>query len=216
MMMAKIKPFQKFASEYDAWFEDNRFVYMSELQAVKEQLPQKGEGLEVGVGSGRFAAPLGIQLGVDPSQKMRELAQSKGITVIDGVAEKVPFADGRFSFVLMVTTICFLDDIESSFKEARRVLKPGGHLIIGFIDRDSTVGMLYQRHKDENDFYNIANFYSVEEVVFCLIKAGFTNLKFRQTIFQNLDRITKLEPVKKGYGEGSFVVVKALKPNAKG
>jgi len=216
MMMAKVEPFEKYASEYDAWFEDNRFVYESELQAVQEQLPKKGEGIEVGVGSGRFAAPLGIRLGIDPSRKMRELARSKGITAIDGVAESLPFVDCRFSFVLMVTTICFLDDIESSFKEAYRVLKPGSHLIIGFIDRDSPVGMFYQQHKNESEFYNVANFYSVEEVISHLKKAGFKNLKFRQTIFQSVDRIKKPEPINKGYGEGSFVVVKALKPKPKG
>jgi len=214
--MAKVEPFEKYASEYDAWFEDNRFVYESELQAVQEQLPKKGEGIEVGVGSGRFAAPLGIRLGIDPSRKMRELARSKGITAIDGVAESLPFVDCRFSFVLMVTTICFLDDIESSFKEAYRVLKPGSHLIIGFIDRDSPVGMFYQQHKNESEFYNVANFYSVEEVISHLKKAGFKNLKFRQTIFQSVDRIKKPEPINKGYGEGSFVVVKALKPKPKG
>jgi len=214
--MAKIEPFEKFALEYDAWFEDKRFVYESELQAVQEQLPKRGEGLEVGVGSGRFAAPLGIRLGIDPSQKMRALAQSRGITAIDGVAEKVPFADCRFSFVLMVTTICFLDDIKSSLKEAHRVLKPGGCLIVGFIDRDSPVGKLYQQHKNESDFYHIANFYTGSEVEFYLKKAGFQDLEFTQTIFQSLERIKRIEPIKEGYGEGSFVVVKALKPEPKG
>lgn len=216
MSRTKIEPFEKFAQEYDAWFEENRFVYESELQAVQEQMPQKGEGVEVGVGSGRFAAPLGIRLGIDPSQKMRELAQSRGIDAIDGVAEKLPFADCRFDYVLMVTTICFVDEIESSFKEAHRVLKPGGCLIIGFIDRDSPVGKLYQQHKNESNFYHIANFYTVGEVISSLKNAGFRNLKFKQTIFKSLDRIKKTEPTKSGYGEGSFVVVKALKPKLKG
>ena len=63
--MAKIKPFEEHASEYEAWFENNRFVYESEVLAIKEQLPDKGKGIEVGVGSGRFAAPLGIRFGAD-------------------------------------------------------------------------------------------------------------------------------------------------------
>jgi len=57
-MMAKIEPFEKHTSEYEAWFENNRIIYESEARAVKEQLPKKGEGVEVGIGSGRFAAPL--------------------------------------------------------------------------------------------------------------------------------------------------------------
>ena len=214
--MAKTEPFEKYVSEYEAWFENNRFVYESEVRAIKKQLPKKGEGIEVGVGSGRFAAPLGIKLGVDPSGKMRELARNRGIVAIDGIAEKLPFDDSRFHFVLMVTTICFLDDIEAAFEEAFRVLKPGGSLIIGFIDKDSPVGMLYQQHKNESVFYKVANFYSVDEVTSYLKESGFKRLKFTQTIFHHLSEIEILEPVKKGYGKGSFVVVRALKPKERG
>ena len=210
--MPKIDPFEKNTSEYETWFENNKFVYKSEVRAIKDQLPKKGEGMEVGIGSGRFAVPLGIRLGVDPSSKMRELARNRGIAAIDGVAEKLPFNDCRFHFVLMVTTICFLDDIEAAFKEAFRVLKTGGHLIIGFINKESPVGILYQQHKSESVFYKIATFYSVDEVISYLKKAGFIDLIFTQTIFHRLSEIIKLEPIKKGYGEGSFVVVKALKP----
>jgi ubiquinone/menaquinone biosynthesis C-methylase UbiE len=207
-----IEPFEKYPSEYEAWFENNRLVYESELRAIKEQLPKKSEGMEVGVGSGRFAAPLGIPIGVDPSCKMREVARSRGITAIDGVAEKLPFEDCKFHFILMVTTICFLDDIKAAFREAFRVLKPGGDLIIGFIDKDGPVGILYQQRKKESEFYRIASFYSADEVASNLKEAGFQNLEFTQTIFRPLSEIKNLEPVKKGYGEGSFIVVKSKRP----
>ncbi len=210
-MMAKIKPFEEHASEYDAWFEDNRLIYESELRAINEQLPKIGEGLEVGVGSGRFAGPLGIRIGVDPSQKMRELARDRGIEAIDGTAEKLPFKDSRFGFVLMVTTICFLDNVEEAFKEAYRVLKPGGHLIIGFIDKNSHVGISYQQHRNESTFYAIATFYSCDEIISLLKKSRFKNLNFKQTILGDPLKTNKIGRVKDGYGEGSFIVVKASK-----
>lgn len=209
--MAKIEPFEQHAGKYEDWFTKHRFAYESELQAVRQHLPRGKKGIEIGVGSGRFAAPLGIKFGIEPSARMRELAQKRGIEVVGAVAEALPFGDATFDFALMVTTICFVDDLEASFKEARRILKPGGSLIIGFIDRNSPVGELYQKYKQDSVFYRVATFYSVEEVVSVLQKAGFKDLTFSQTIFQGSADMDRVEPVKPGYGEGSFVVVRAEK-----
>ena len=207
----KVQPFEKYTGQYEDWFEKNHWVYQSELQAVRKQLPKKGNGIEIGVGSGRFANPLGIDLGVDPSPKMREIAKARGIEVIDAGGENLPFNDSQFDFVLMVTTICFLDDIEKAFRETYRVLKPNGHLVIGFVDKNSPVGKIYQKHKDESKFYKIATFYSVDEVVLYLKKTGFGHFVFNQTIFKDLKEIKNIEPIKSSYGEGSFVVISALR-----
>ena len=209
--MAKFEPFENNANKYDEWFDKNKFSYESELQAVKELLPESENGVEIGVGSGRFAAPLGIKLGVDPSGKMGYIAQKRGLKVIEGFAESLPFLDSQFDFVLMVTTICFLDDIGAAFKEANRVLKSGGHLIIGFIDAKSPTGILYQKHKNESTFYKDATFYSVKEVVSHMKNANFKDFSFRQTLFRPSEKLKCIEPVKKGYGEGSFVVVRGVK-----
>jgi hypothetical protein len=56
-------------------------------------LPKSGTGVEIGVGTGRFAEPLGIRVGVEPSKAMRQVAQKRGIEVIDGVAQVLPFDD---------------------------------------------------------------------------------------------------------------------------
>lgn len=208
--MAEFEPFETYAKKYDEWFDKNSFVYESELQAVKELLPISKNGIEVGLGSGRFADPLGIKLGVDPSKEMGKIAAKRGIKVIKGVAESLPFQDSQFDFVLMVTTICFLDDIEKTFKEANRVLKSGGCLIIGFIDAESSIGKFYEEHKNESQLYKQARFYSVKEVISHMQNAQFKDFSLRQTLFKPLDEIKNIEAVKKGHGEGSFIVVKGV------
>jgi SAM-dependent methyltransferase len=205
--MPRISPFEKYAERYEEWFEKNRWVYEAELRAVKAMVPTCGHGLEIGVGTGRFAGPLGIKEGVEPSKHMRDIAQNRGIRALDGVAEKLPFDDSQFDFVLMVTTVCFVDDIGRALMEAHRVLCNGGVLIIGFVDRNSKMGETYLERQKESVFYKEATFFSVDELVECMNQAGFTNLTSNQTIFGSLAETSEDEPVKPGYGEGSFVVV---------
>ncbi len=209
--MPKVEPFEQHRDEYERWFEDNRYVYQSEINAVKKLIPDEGVGVEIGVGSGRFAAPLGIKYGLDPSPKMAEIARQRGIEVKIGVGEELPYEDESFDFALMVTTICFLDDVRKTLKEIWRILKQNGKVIIGFVDRDSKIGKEYLKKKDRSLFYGPATFFSVDEVTNFLKDAGFGNFKYVQTVFGMLDEIKSVEPAKEGYGDGSFVVISAEK-----
>jgi len=209
--MPKIKPFQIHAQKYDEWYDKNPLIYQSELEAVKELLPRGGKGLEVGVGSGRFAGPLKIKWGLDPSLEMGEIARKRGVKFVQGMAESLPFSDLEFDYILMVTTICFLDDIEKALLEANRVLKPNGSIIIGFIDAGSPLGHFYQEHKGESTFYQQARFYSVKEVTHHLEKAHFKDFQLRQTLSKSPVVVTDREPVKEGHSEGSFIVVRGEK-----
>jgi SAM-dependent methyltransferase len=211
MIVARIEPFDEFPQEYEKWFEVNRFVYESEMQAVRAVLPKADEAVDVGVGSGRFAGPLGIKRGVEPSAAMRTIARTRGIEAIDGVAESLPYEDGTLDLVLMVTTLCFLDDINAAFKEVVRVLKREGCFVIGFVDRESPIGQRYERNKDANPFYKIATFYSVPEVIEHLKNVGFGCCQIVQTVFHDLEEITEIESVEDGYGNGSFVVIRATR-----
>ena len=64
LVMPKIEPFEKCLDLYEDWFVKNRYVYQSEVEAVRRHLPPKSIGLEIGVGSGLFAKPLGIHVGL--------------------------------------------------------------------------------------------------------------------------------------------------------
>ncbi|MCD4798204.1 MAG: methyltransferase domain-containing protein [Methanosarcinales archaeon] len=209
--MNNIEIFENYAQEYDEWFDANRFAYESEVQALKKFVPENSKGLEVGVGTGRFAVPLGIRIGVEPAKAMADIAQKRGIEVYEAKAEKLPFDDSSFDFVLIVVTICFVQDPIQALREAKRVLKPGGYIIIGMIDKESFLGKLYESKKKESKFYRHANFYSTRQVLDWLKNFEFEHIKTCQTIFKNPKKITAIEPVKEGHGEGGFVVITAQK-----
>lgn len=206
--MPKIEAFEKYSKEYDQWFNNHPDLYAVEIEAIRRLIPATGaEGMEVGVGSGKFAVPLGIKVGVEPSEKMASLARLQGIDVHSGVAEDLPFSDGRFDFVMMVTTICFVDDIVKSLKEAFRVLKTDGFIIIGFVDKESEVGKQYSEKKENSRFYKDATFFSVPEVLSYLNVSGFVISNVLQTLIPGEIPNTILE----GFGRGSFVVIKGIK-----
>lgn len=206
--MAKTDPFENYSDRYDEWFERNRDAYHAELAAVRQVMPPPpAKGLEVGVGSGKFAVPLGIKIGVEPSEKMALKAERQGIRVYRNVAEKLPFPDPEFDFVLMVTTVCFVDDILKSFQEAFRVLKPQGCLIVGFVDRESELGKAYSDKRNTSVFYENATFLSAQEVGKYLTDAGFSNLSYKQTLIPGETQ----EMIRNGFGQGAFVVAKGMK-----
>jgi len=210
-MKENIQVFEMFAREYDSWFDTNRFAYESEVLALKRFVPEFIKGLEVGVGAGRFSVPLSVRIGVEPAQAMANIARKRGIDVYEAMAEDLPFADESFDFILIVTTICFLQDPVQALLEGKRVLKHGGHIIIGMIDRDSPLGRIYETKKENNKFYRHSHFYSVKQVLEWLKKVEYTDIRICQTIFKTPEDLTSLEPIKEGYGEGGFVVVSAQK-----
>ncbi len=205
----QVAPFEAHHQRYEAWFDKHEAAYVSELLALRLFVPWQGYGLEIGVGSGRFAGPLGVEVGIDPSPAMLAHAAERGITVVEGVAEKLPFADSAFDYALIVTTICFVDSPARMLAEARRVLKPGGPLVMGFIDRASSLGQDYLAHQAANVFYRAATFYSAAEIGNLLTDAGFTITDWVQTLAGALPEIRQIEPLRPGHGQCAFVVVAA-------
>ena len=203
--------FNAYHRRYEGWFRRQSAAYHSELLAVRALLPWEGLGLEIGVGTGRFAAPLGISVGLDPSGAMLTYTIARGVSGIQGVAEALPFKDAAFDYGLVVTTICFVDDPETMLNEAHRVLKSEAPLIIGFVDRTSALGQQYLAHQNESVFYREAQFYSASEVERLLADTGFIDLAWVQTLAKPLNEIQEIEPLGDGHGHGGFVVVKAIR-----
>ncbi|MBA1146390.1 methyltransferase domain-containing protein [Ectothiorhodospiraceae bacterium WFHF3C12] len=200
--------------QYDTWFDRHPDDYLSELLAVRALLPWSGPALSIGVGTGRFAAPLGIGIGLDPAREMLRYARARGISVVRGIAEALPFADASFTRILSVTTLCFVDDAAAMLAEAFRALAPGGALVLADIDRASPLGQTYLAKQPDNVFYREARFYSGGELHKLLLDNGFVELQWAQTLTQPASGVRVIEPLQPGHGLGGFMVVRACRPRA--
>jgi SAM-dependent methyltransferase len=210
--MARTKAFDQHLDLYEEWFTQFQPVFESEVAALSQVIRPDRRSVEIGVGSGLFAQALGIGEGLEPSPVMAARARERGIAVEAGVAEALPYEDQQFDLALMVTAICFVDDPKLTGQEMFRVVKPGGRVVMGFVDQASPLGEVYEQFKDQNVFYRDATFYTATDVVECLESTGFQLLSIRQTVFGMLDEITEAQPVRPGHGDGGFVVVEALRP----
>jgi len=158
-------PFDLFADEYEGWFRENENTFQSELLALKQVVPAGMTGIEIGIGSGIFAEQLDIKYGIDPSDKMLDYARRRNMTVVNGFAGNLPYHAESFDFATFITSRCFIENPEKAIREAHRILKPDGDVIIAFIDEVSALGQILEKGKNESKFYKYANFYSVPEII---------------------------------------------------
>jgi ubiquinone/menaquinone biosynthesis C-methylase UbiE len=201
--------FDNNSEKYDGWYDRNKFAYLSELNALKKVIPGHSRGIEIGVGTGRFAAPLGIDIGLDPSARMIEIARNRGVSARRGVGEDLPFFGSIFDYVAIIITLCFVKDVPKVLKEAERVLKPNGKIILGLVDKKSFLGKLYR--KKRSPFYKEAKFFGIEEATKLLSGAGFRKFSYYQTLFNLPSEIKSVQKTLKGFGRGGFVVIAAAK-----
>ena len=102
------------------------------LRAVGDVSPRRV--LEVGPGSGEFAARLQQELGVevvavDTSPRMVELARSCGVDAQVGDVQSLPFDDGSFDCAVAAWMLYHVPDLDRGLSELARVLVPGGRLV---------------------------------------------------------------------------------------
>lgn len=220
--MNAIQSFNDLAEVYDSWFDENNEIYQAETETLATLVPKTGRGLEIGVGTGRFAVPLGIRTGIDPARKALFYALTRGIHVCQAVGEWLPFERCQFDYALLNTVDPFVPDIKTILNETYRVLNIQGRILIGMIDKDSRLGQAYDSDKENDPFFREARFHSSDEMIRHLRNAGFSNIVCRQTLLdhpniaaheseQNDETIEQTLAIKDGFGEGAFVVLRAEK-----
>ncbi len=154
-----------------------------------------------------------MEFGVDSAAGALRLAERRGARVKQAGGEALPFVDGSFCGVLIVATLCCARDARALMNEAARVLRPGGHLLVGEIPGDSLWGSAYQQKaKAGHEFYRDARFYAVDELLRVLRGAGLVPVGFSSTLLQSQCGAPVAEAPERGLVAGAgFVCLLAQK-----
>lgn len=213
--------FDAYAEKYDRWYEKpfGMSAFNLEKACIKSVCKNlEAPFLEIGVGTGRFAEALKIEYGIDVSAGVLKFAKKRGITVIRGGGENLPFADNSFGAVFIIVTICFVNNPLKVLEEAKRVLKNDGSIILGLILKESSWASFYKKKGEMggNVFYRVAKFYSFKELKAIIKKAELEIEDVSSTIFQAPTEDLHFEFPRKGYYEkAGFVVIKLGKSTLK-
>jgi len=223
----EISAFEEAADNFDSWFNKNKVIFESELLAEKYFLSNPKNAVSIGVGSGLFASQLGIEYGIEPLKEMAKLAKKRGLKVKIGTAEKVPFEKERFNTVLLSTVLSYVDDPPKAIREAYRILKHNGHVVVSFLTREGSYAMMYDlaylrgKHDSETapkhpypiKFIKGTHWLSTNKVSILLKDAGFVDLKYVQTLTKHPKYTnSEIEEPIEGYEKGDYIVIKGRKP----
>jgi SAM-dependent methyltransferase len=138
--------------------------------------PHQGRVLELGCGPGRVVAllaTLGFEVvGVDPYSfpTWEPLRKLSNVELRDGVrAEDLPFGDAAFDHIACLGTLLYFDDPDRALDEMRRVVRPGGRLVL----RTVNSGNLYTGRTGRKLDPSSHTLLSLDELVGLVERHGF-------------------------------------------
>lgn len=220
--------FDKFYEGYDNWYttKTGAFVDKIETKAAFELLrPEKGMRiLDVGCGTGNFTykiAEIGCDVtGIDISKKMLEQARAKGVGSNGSISfeimngSSILFDNELFDAVISMAAFEFIPDPLKVYNEMKRVVKPGGHIVIGTIQKGGEWAKLYSSDVCADTAYAHAEFKSKNELM-ALDSENLTAASECLFIPPGLDEknysMEAEEKAKEKYETGGFVCVKFQK-----
>jgi demethylmenaquinone methyltransferase/2-methoxy-6-polyprenyl-1,4-benzoquinol methylase len=125
-------------------YDETRAASPSVMRPLREALDgAPGRRLlDIGGGTGNYALALKREgwepVVADRSPEMLAHAAAKGLETVEADARRLPFPDESFDAATMISMLHHVDDREAALAEARRVLRPGGKLVLkGFSGEDA-------------------------------------------------------------------------------
>lgn len=144
-----------------AWIKDQgdlgdfgrRFV-LDRPMIERVKLSGAREALDVGCGEGRFCRILqGLGLkttGLDPTRGLLDAARARDPVgdYVEGVGERLPFADTSFDLVVSYLSLIDIPDIRAAIPEMARVARPGATVLVANLTNFNTAGDETRWHKN--------------------------------------------------------------------
>jgi ubiquinone/menaquinone biosynthesis C-methylase UbiE len=123
--------YDQIAPGYDELHKEEQ---LKKLNFISKYIKLEGNGLDVGCGTGVSTSFFNCKAGVDPSEELLKIAKKNypEIKFIKTSAEKLPFKDNEFDFVVSITAIQNFDDIEKGLREIKRV---GKKFVLSFLKK---------------------------------------------------------------------------------
>ncbi len=154
--------YDKDSSGYDKLRQSNYFKFLNQTEAeIVKKVSKNKDTLEVGCGTGLIMEELKDHVksitGVDLSSEMVAKTSTKGLNATKANAESLPFDDESFDVVYSFKVFAHVNDGSKVLKEASRVVKPGGWVIIEFYNRygvEHLTALLSRRFKDVQTRYD--------------------------------------------------------------
>ena len=170
--------FDEEAIHYDEWYGTKKGAFIDRIETkCAFELFETHEGmkiLDVGCGTGNFSiklAELGCEIvGIDVSDKMLEMARKKASSknlkaeFLRMDACNLDFADETFDGVISIATLEFVSNYQKAIDEMFRVVKRGGQILIGTINKDSKWGKFYKSRDLSNTVFKYAKFKNLKEL----------------------------------------------------
>jgi dolichol-phosphate mannosyltransferase len=169
-------------ADYDARAYDSRIPLQRSWQrkryeAVTQFVPASARVLDIGCGSSRILSALTNGVGLDIQMNKLRFARCYGLSLVNGDVFRLPFRTGAFDCLVCSQLIEHLPAGDGPFSEMARVLRTGGHLILGTPDYGTVSWPIIERvyrfaapnaYADEH-----ITRYSKESLVRCLGEHGF-------------------------------------------
>lgn len=174
----------------DVFGGDIAGMYSRRIELITYEVPIGSKVLDIGANSGEVMKILAEKrqcdvVGVDMSEIAVAKAKEKGLNVILGDAESLPFPDKTFDVVLLLETLNHLWDPLKALLEVKRVLKDDG-ILLGSVPHKNLSRYIWEEDKPHHGYYDVKELGEILDKVFTFshlrpLKAAQLTINFAPT-----------------------------------